>query len=162
MKYPFLSLWLFASLTVSTAALAQMPASPPAGSTGVCKDGTFTSNATRKGACAGHRGVQTWLGAASPNDTAKNSPTAATTAVVPAAATGAAAAGAVSGKASAGTSTQPQAQGGGPGQVWVNTSSKVYHCIGSKYYGKTKHGEYMTQAAAKAAGNHADHGKECN
>ena len=162
MKYSLLSICLLAALTLSTAALAQTPASPPAGSTGVCKDGTFTSNATRKGACAGHRGVQTWLGAPSPNDTAKNTPAAPTTAAAPAAATGAAAPGTGTGKASAATSRQPQAQGGGPGQVWVNTSSRVYHCMGSKYYGKTKHGEYMTQAAAKAAGNHADHGKECN
>ena len=50
---------------------------------------------------------------------------------------------------------------GGAGKVWVNTSSKTYHCEGSKFYGKTKTGEYMTEADAKAKGNHAVKGKAC-
>jgi hypothetical protein len=54
------------------------------------------------------------------------------------------------------------APGGGPDKVWVNTASKVYHCPGTQYYGTTKKGTYMTEPAAKAAGNHADHGKACS
>ena len=53
-----------------------------------------------------------------------------------------------------------QTPGGGPGMVWVNTKSKVYHVQASKWYGRTKHGKYMTEADAKAAGNHPAPGKE--
>lgn len=48
----------------------------------------------------------------------------------------------------------PAAQPPGPGMVWVNTSTKVFHRQGSKWYGNTKHGKYMSEAEATAAGNH--------
>jgi hypothetical protein len=53
------------------------------------------------------------------------------------------------------------APGGGADKVWVNTESKVYHCQGDRWYGKTKAGEYMTEAEAAAKGYRADRGKAC-
>ena len=58
-------------------------------------------------------------------------------------------------------SSMTEATGGGADKVWVNSKSNTYHCPGTKYYGKTKVGEYLTEVAAKAKGAHADHGKDC-
>lgn len=46
-------------------------------------------------------------------------------------------------------------------RVWVNTVSKVYHCPGTRSYGKTMHGIYMTQAAAQRGANRPAYGKVC-
>ncbi|MGA8024225.1 MAG: hypothetical protein WB990_14720, partial [Candidatus Acidiferrales bacterium] len=43
----------------------------------------------------------------------------------------------------------------GSGMVWVNTDSGVYHKEGTRYYGKTKSGKYMSEADATKAGYHA-------
>jgi hypothetical protein len=107
--------------------------------TATCKDGTAFTGTKRSGACRGHGGVQSW-GATS---------TATSPVVTPppsAAAT------------SQRSATSP---GGGAGQVWVNTASKVYHCPGDRWYGKTKHGSYMSEAQAQAQGARPDHGKAC-
>jgi hypothetical protein len=41
------------------------------------------------------------------------------------------------------------------GMVWVNTDTKVYHREGDRFYGKTKHGKYMTESEAIQAGYRA-------
>lgn len=46
-------------------------------------------------------------------------------------------------------------------KVWVNTNSSVYHCPGTRWYGKTKHGEYMSECAAIKNGNRPAYGKAC-
>ena len=155
-------------LLASAAALASLahaaaPTDAPSGTTGICRDGTYSDSAEKKGACRGHKGVKEWYSEAS---TAPAAPAASARAPAPAPSTpttpppGKATSPAVAGRTS-GTPAQQAAPGGGPGQVWANTSTKVYHCSGDKYYGTTKHGEYMTEADAKAKGYHADHGKAC-
>jgi competence protein ComEA len=42
-----------------------------------------------------------------------------------------------------------------PGMVWANTDSKIYHKEGDRWYGKTQHGEWMTEADAIKAGYRA-------
>jgi hypothetical protein len=48
--------------------------------------------------------------------------------------------------------TNPQAPGGGPGLVWVNTETGVYHSERSPLYGTTGKGKYMTEQQAIQAG----------
>ena len=38
-------------------------------------------------------------------------------------------------------------------QVWVNTATHIYYKEGSKWYGKTKHGKYMTEQDAIKQGD---------
>jgi helix-hairpin-helix protein len=57
----------------------------------------------------------------------------------------------------ASTSSSPGTSPGaaGQGMVWVNTDSKVYHRQGDRYYGKTRHGKYMTEPEAVQEGYRA-------
>ncbi|MEO6972037.1 MAG: hypothetical protein ABI135_01250 [Rhodoferax sp.] len=131
---------------------AQAPAAG-ASATATCKDGTSYTG-VKKGACKGHKGVKSWDTTAAAAGASVATAAAAPTAAAPAAATH---------KASSKAAAMPTvaAAGGGAGKVWVNTSSKTYHCEGDKYYGKTKAGEYMSEADAKAQGDHPSHGKAC-
>ena len=116
--------------------------------TATCKDGTSWSGARRSGACRGHQGVQAFGVAATPG-----APSSTPTAAAPAAAQP---------TPNAPATSQAVAPGGGSGQVWVNSRSKVYHCQGDRDYGHTKQGSYMTEAAAKAAGDRPSRGKTCS
>ena len=66
----------------------------------------------------------------------KSSPSAATTPTAPA-------------KPAPSKQTPPTSSSG---MVWVNTDSGIYHKPGTRYYGKTKQGKYMTEADAIKAG----------
>jgi hypothetical protein len=107
--------------------------------TATCKDGTAFTGTKRSGACRGHGGVQSWGAASTATSPVATppSPTAST------------------------SQRAAPSPGGGAGQVWVNTASKVYHCPGDRWYGKTKHGSYMSEGQARAQGARPDHGKAC-
>ncbi len=102
--------------------------------TATCKDGTTFSGPSKSGACRGHGGVKAFTNAATVPET--TTPPAASTKPAPDTASHA-------------------------GQVWVNTASKVYHCPGDKYFGKTKAGAYMSEAEAKSKGFHGVNKKSC-
>jgi len=157
MKNLLMSMAVAAALGLSLGAQAQAPAGAPSGSTALCKDGTYYSGASKKGACAGHKGIKDWYGGAEAAASAPAAP-AAPAAMAPAAPASKSATPA----APAAEKKTAAAPGGGPGQVWVNTSTKVYHCPSDRYYGKTKSGEYMSESDAKAKGFKPDHGKACS
>ncbi|HZZ94907.1 MAG TPA: DUF3761 domain-containing protein [Usitatibacter sp.] len=145
---------------------ASTNAAKPADATGECKDGSFTTSPSKSGACSGHKGVKNWYGkdamspgaaepkgsgAASSRPSTMNAPS-----TTSAPGTGS------SRSSPAPSGGKTAAAGGGAGQVWVNTDSKVYHCEKDSLYGKTKQGEYMSEAQAKASGARPSRGKECS
>ncbi len=160
----------------ATSVLAAAPANAPAGSAGMCNDGTYSSSAEKKGACRGHKGVKDWYGAAAAAPANTTPPMPATPAAAAPAApapkmtpapTPAAPATPASKMPAAPTTHTPAvmptvpAAGGGHGKVWVNSETKVYHCEGDRYYGRTKQGEYMSEADAVAKGVRPSYGNAC-
>jgi len=141
-----------------------------------CKDGTTSPHGGR-GACSGHGGIDKVATKAASQGAASGSSSGPGTAGSASGSTGgtssSAAGGAAAPSPGSPTSTHPPstqthspsaavAPGGGPDKVWVNTASKVYHCPSDRWYGKTKQGEYMTEADAKSKGNRPDHNKPCS
>jgi hypothetical protein len=110
--------------------------------TATCKDGTSFTGAKRSGACRGHGGVQSWGTAPEAATVPVNAP-----------------AEPVSPRPASRRAAAPPA---GSGEVWVNTDSHMYHCPGTRWYGKTKQGTYMSEAQARAQGAKPDHGKACS
>lgn len=169
------TLWIaaclgLAALTAQMQAQAQAapPAGAPAGTTVQCKDDSYASPDTKSGACRGHKGIKTWYGKAAAGAAAAPG---ATAAAAPAVETQSASVDKTGVAPSTGTATRTPgapdltkmaaAPGGGAGKVWANDETKVYHCMGDRYYGKTKKGEYLSEADAKAKGMHASHNKAC-
>lgn len=158
---------LIGGFIAAVSAFAQAPADAPKGSTGLCKDGTYSTNPVKKGSCRGHKGVKDWYAdaaeattAAAPAATSQRAPAPAPSSTT--VSTQAKPTAPVMAARTSGAPTTTAAPGGGAGQVWANESTKVYHCSGDKWYGKTKHGEYMSESDAKSKGFHGDHGKSCS
>ncbi len=144
----------------------QSHAQTPAGVTATCKDGTTFTGKSRRGACRGHGGIQAANSAttapAAAAAAAPASPAPSRAAATPAAPATPATPAAPATAARTMAPPAVAAAGGGAGQVWVNSANKVYHCQGDRYYGKTKAGSYMSEAAAKAAGDRPSRGKACS
>ncbi|WP_058188682.1 DUF3761 domain-containing protein [Terracidiphilus gabretensis] len=167
MKVKLIAVAIAGLILAPSALLAQ---APPAGATGKCKDGTYTTSPTKSGACRGHQGVDTWLAASVPAKPSTPAPAPApapaakpssTPAPAPTPTPAPAKPASTSGEAKS-TAPKTVAPGGGPGMVWLNTSSKVYHCYGGADYGTTKAGKYMSEADAKNAGGRPSGGKACS
>ncbi|HEX4585560.1 MAG TPA: hypothetical protein VH183_12080 [Burkholderiaceae bacterium] len=140
-------------LTLAAASYGKVPAGAPAGSTGVCKDGSYDTGAAKDGACKGHKGVRQWWGSKDPK-AAKDAGKQTKSVTKQARST-------KSQQAAARPVMPPKTivANGGPGKVRTNTESKVYHCEGVKSYGKVRVGDCTTQADATAKGSGASRGK---
>src|SRR5262245_36455081 len=62
---------------------------------------------------------------------------------------------------SVGNPTSQSTKQKGEVTVWAIPSSKVYHCPGSRWYGKTVEGKYMGECEAVRAGYRPAFGRGC-
>ena len=162
------------------------PADAPAGTTAICKDGSYFFGQSKSDACKAHGGVKTWYkvpdaGAkgtpsssarapSSPNPSAAARSVAEGANAPPSPSTAPSRASVEAANASAQAANPPAnvpayqapAPGGGAGLVWVSDGSKVYRCEGDKLYGRTKPGKYMSERDAKSKGLQSQSGKACS
>ena len=149
---------------ITTVDATRTPRNPGAGpdTNGNSTDGTYYTGATKQGACRGHQGVKDWYGdAAAPAAAKPAAAPAPVAAAAPAQAPAVVSAPAAAPAAARAAAPTVAAPGGGNGQVWVNKNTKVYHCPGDRWYGKTKEGAYLSESDARAQGYKADHNKAC-
>ena len=136
--------WILLSLAalLSTTAQAQS----------TCRDGT-TSKASGRGACSHHGGVAKRAEPTTPTTRGSSGDIVLPTTQAPRASARA--------HERASDNSRVSEQGSGV-KVWVNTKSGVYHCPGTRWYGATKGGEYMTEGQARAAGDRPAYGRSCS
>jgi hypothetical protein len=123
MKHGLLKAMLLGMILFPCALIAQVPTGAPAGSSGKCKDGTFTTAPKKQGACRGHKGVDTWYASTSASAQSSGATSAATPAETPKASGPYASPSNASAKTS--PSARSQAAGGGPGSYGQHCEQRV-------------------------------------
>ena len=157
MKKLWLALPVLLASTVCAHHASAQTSARPADATAQCNDGSYWTGASKQGACSGHKGIKTWYGAPAGSAVSQANTSNAKPAV--SGATNVRPAG--SPERPSPTPKEEASGAGQKNQVWVNTATNVYHCPGDRFYGKTKDGKFMSEAAAKKAGAKPDHGNSC-